>query len=413
MNYIVDKNGKELNGKSNHKKRSWISQNMIAALTMIPIAGAMVNFIVKLYIYIYKMGYSSYFQIPNEYLLINYNITIYNMIIVGSISVVYCMCAVNNVRIILRREMLIKKIFWGILLDFLIPVLICFIILSIATGNWEDALIVLQEERRKCIILVLFIIFSNAIIVFAVGYCMVYSFQKDLIEKNRRNKRKEPKKNLSRKHKYRWKNKDYQLIGWLLIIVAIVSYGAYVNWQGIQNAQKQELFLTTRIDNDTYIVVMTDGDEAILEKDRTGKDGKLKICKDKYMKVDCKNRLLEKRNIEGSVGTGNSGFFCVPGGIYAYEHNYNTEKGYTIPKNTTIGKCTDDDSELMYPNTNFLKFFPAEEMPETKGSAYRSGCLRAGPYFVLRKIIAEYRLDEMLGDIIGKNSGLFLDLAVN
>ena len=304
MNYIVDKNGKELNGKSNHKKRSWISQNMIAALTMIPIAGAMVNFIVKLYIYIYKMGYSSYFQIPNEYLLINYNITIYNMIIVGSISVVYCMCAVNNVRIILRREMLIKKIFWGILLDFLIPVLICFIILSIATGNWEDALIVLQEERRKCIILVLFIIFSNAIIVFAVGYCMVYSFQKDLIEKNRRNKRKEPKKNLSRKHKYRWKNKDYQLIGWLLIIVAIVFYGAYVNWQGIQNAQKQELFLTTRIDNDTYIVVMTDGDEAILEKDRTGKDGKLKICKDKYMKVDCKNRLLEKKKYRRASGDG-------------------------------------------------------------------------------------------------------------
>ena len=28
---------------------------------------------------------------------------------------------------------------------------------------------------------------------------------------------------------------------------------------------------------------------------------------------------------------------------YAYEHNYNTEKGYTVPKNTTIGKCTDDD----------------------------------------------------------------------
>lgn len=134
---------------------------------------------------------------------------------------------------------------------------------------------------------------------------MVYSFQKDLIEKNRRNKRKEPKKNLSRKHKYRWKNKDYQLIGWLLIIVAIVFYGAYVNWQGIQNAQKQELFLTTRIDNDTYIVVMTDGDEAILEKDRTGKDGKLKICKDKYMKVDCKNLLLEKKKYRRASGDGN------------------------------------------------------------------------------------------------------------
>ena len=101
------------------------------------------------------------------------------------------------------------------------------------------------------------------------------------------------------------------------------------------------------------------------------------------------------------------------GGSYNIPLAPPAEKGYTVPKNTTIGKCTDDDSELMYPNTNFLKFFPAEEMPETKGSAYRSGCLRAGPYFVLRKIIAEYRLDEMLGDIIGKNSGLFLDLAVN
>ena len=96
---------------------------------------------------------------------------------------------------------------------------------------------------------------------------------------------------------------------------------------------------------------------------------------------------------------------------YAYEHNYSPEKGYTVPKNTSIGKCADDDAEMMYPNTNFLKFFPAEELPETKGEAYRSGCLRAGTYLVLRRIVSEYHLDEMLGDIIGKDSGLFLDLA--
>ena len=254
MNYIVDKNGKELNGKSNHKKRSWISQNMIAALTMIPIAGAMVNFIVKLYIYIYKMGYSSYFQIPNEYLLINYNITIYNMIIVGSISVVYCMCAVNNVRIILRREMLIKKIFWGILLDFLIPVLICFIILSIATGNWEDALIVLQEERRKCIILVLFIIFSNAIIVFAVGYCMVYSFQKDLIEKNRRNKR---------KPKYGLENR-MALIG---ITTVVLSLAVVVNI-GASSLREKDLEYQAREQNLEKLEAKEDARTAQLEEYR-------------------------------------------------------------------------------------------------------------------------------------------------
>ena len=97
---------------------------------------------------------------------------------------------------------------------------------------------------------------------------------------------------------------------------------------------------------------------------------------------------------------------------YSYEHNYSSEKGYTDPKSTSIGKCTDDEPDLMYPNTNFLKFFPSEELPETKGGAHRSGCLRIGTYLVLRRIIAEYHLDEMIGNIIGKNSGLFLDLAV-
>ena len=96
---------------------------------------------------------------------------------------------------------------------------------------------------------------------------------------------------------------------------------------------------------------------------------------------------------------------------YVYEHNYSPEKGYTVPKSTSIGKCADDDAEMMYPNTNFLKFFPAEELPETRGEACRSGCLRVGTYLVLRRIISEYHLDEMLGDIIGKDSGLFLDLA--
>lgn len=97
---------------------------------------------------------------------------------------------------------------------------------------------------------------------------------------------------------------------------------------------------------------------------------------------------------------------------YSYEHNYSSEKGYTVPKSTSIGKCTDNEPDLMYPNTNFLKFFPSEELPETKGGAHRSGCLRIGTYLVLRRIIAEYHLDEMIGNIIGKNSGLFLDLAV-
>ena len=76
-------------------------------------------------------------------------------------------------------------------------------------------------------------------------------------------------------------------------------------------------------------------------------------------------RILGKKIIKGTTYI-----------YYAYEHNYSSEKGYTVPKSTSIGKCTDDDPELMYPNTNFLKFFPTEELPETKGETCRSGCLR-------------------------------------
>ena len=97
---------------------------------------------------------------------------------------------------------------------------------------------------------------------------------------------------------------------------------------------------------------------------------------------------------------------------YAYGRKYDPNKKYTVPQNTTIGKCTSENPEMMYPNTNFLRFFPDIELPDEKNTeVYRSSCLRIGTYLVLRRIIAEYRLDEMLSEIIGKDSGLFLDLA--
>ena len=96
---------------------------------------------------------------------------------------------------------------------------------------------------------------------------------------------------------------------------------------------------------------------------------------------------------------------------YVYDRQYNAEKKYSEPKTTSIGKCDDPQSGMMYPNANYLKYFPDAQLPEEKGGRVRSNCLHVGAYFVLRRIIAEYHLDEMLGRIIGKDSGLFLDLA--
>lgn len=95
---------------------------------------------------------------------------------------------------------------------------------------------------------------------------------------------------------------------------------------------------------------------------------------------------------------------------YSYGRKYNPDKKYTVPKCTSIGKMVPDDPDMMYPNANFLKFFPLSELPEEREPSYRSGCLRIGTFLVIRKIISSYHLDEILDRLIGKDSGLFLDL---
>lgn len=98
---------------------------------------------------------------------------------------------------------------------------------------------------------------------------------------------------------------------------------------------------------------------------------------------------------------------------YEYDRIYDPVRQYTFPKRVTIGKLSETDPELMQPNQNFLKYFPNAELPETKNRTSRSSCLRVGAYFVLRKIIEEYNLAELLGGYFEQRDlGLFLDLAV-
>ncbi len=96
---------------------------------------------------------------------------------------------------------------------------------------------------------------------------------------------------------------------------------------------------------------------------------------------------------------------------YEYNRIYKPEKKYNIPKRTTIGKLCDDDPEMMYPNPTYLKFFPEAELPDEIEHTGRSSCLRIGAFLIIRKIIEEYKLDDMVRELIGRDSGLFLDLA--
>lgn len=96
---------------------------------------------------------------------------------------------------------------------------------------------------------------------------------------------------------------------------------------------------------------------------------------------------------------------------YTYGRKYIPEKRYNIPQRTTIGKADPLDPTMMHPNQNFVKYFPDVELPEFRKRSKRSSCIRIGSYVVIKKIIEEYRFDEMMANIIGKDSGLFLDLA--
>ena len=98
---------------------------------------------------------------------------------------------------------------------------------------------------------------------------------------------------------------------------------------------------------------------------------------------------------------------------FEYARVYNPDKKYNTPKRTTIGKVCEDDPSQMYPNPNYLKYFPEAELPVEENRAERSGCLRIGNYLVIQKLLRETLLDRMVANLYGdpRGSGLFLDLA--
>ena len=55
---------------------------------------------------------------------------------------------------------------------------------------------------------------------------------------------------------------------------------------------------------------------------------------------------------------------------------------------------------MMYPNANFLRFFP-DSIPEEDKPPERSGCLRIGTFVVIRKILQEYKLDQTIDAMKG------------
>jgi len=93
---------------------------------------------------------------------------------------------------------------------------------------------------------------------------------------------------------------------------------------------------------------------------------------------------------------------------YEYDRIYKPDKKYNIPKRTTIGKVCEDEKNMMYPNPNYVKFFPNEDV-EREERKY-SSCIKVGNYIVLKKIISDTGLSNILKSILKDDIGLFVDL---
>ena len=96
--------------------------------------------------------------------------------------------------------------------------------------------------------------------------------------------------------------------------------------------------------------------------------------------------------------------------LYQYGSKYNPEKKYAVPDRAIIGKVTDDDSSMMFPNEKFETYFSDVPLPEELPEAYRSCCLRIGSYVIIKKVMQEYNLPMLLEKLLKKDCGLFLDL---
>lgn len=97
---------------------------------------------------------------------------------------------------------------------------------------------------------------------------------------------------------------------------------------------------------------------------------------------------------------------------YEFERTYDPVKQITYPKRASIGKVDRDDTDKMYPNQNYLKYFPDAELPDGVDRTSRSPYLNIGSYVVLHSIIRDLQIQSMLEEHMDEKDACFiLDLA--
>ncbi len=98
--------------------------------------------------------------------------------------------------------------------------------------------------------------------------------------------------------------------------------------------------------------------------------------------------------------------------LYEYDRTYDKKTQKTNPKRKIIGKVSEEDSALMYPNDKYFEYFAGDKIVPVRKNAEHSAAIKAGAYIVLSEIINELKLDDYLKPYFQEKTGLLLDLAL-
>lgn len=107
------------------------------------------------------------------------------------------------------------------------------------------------------------------------------------------------------------------------------------------------------------------------------------------------------------------GKITIRKGIYVmYEtgRTYNPEKKHNVPIRVTIGKICENDAGKMYPNEKFNTYFPEVLISESDNRSERSSCLRIGTFLVVRKLMKDSGVKDIIEELFPADSGLLLDM---
>lgn len=97
---------------------------------------------------------------------------------------------------------------------------------------------------------------------------------------------------------------------------------------------------------------------------------------------------------------------------FEYARTYDQEKKFNSAKRQCIGKQSQEDCNLMYPNEHFTMHFPGSEKPEEQEEAKRSCSLQIGTFIVIGKLAESLGIKEILSGFLNEAfTGLFLDFA--